>query len=77
MEAKAYIYAVQGHFRAKLFILVPNLKHKVKKFIVCLEKRYSRTRLQKLEELVIEYIRLRGDDHHDEDDLLQVMLEFK
>ena len=33
--------------------------------------------MQKLEELVIEYIRLREDDHHDEDDLLQVMLEFK
>ena len=53
------------------------LKQKVKEGIDCLEKRYSRTRLQKLEELVIEYIRLREDDHHDEDDLLQVILEFK
>ena len=35
------------------------LKHKVKEVIDCLEKRCSRTRLQKLEELVIEYIRLR------------------
>ena len=53
------------------------LKHKVKEVIDCLEKRCSRTRLQKFEELVIEYIRLGEDDHHDEDDLLQVMLEFK
>ena len=53
------------------------LKHKVKEVIDCLEKRCSRTRLQKLEELVIEYIRLREDDHHDEDDLLKVILEFK
>ena len=53
------------------------LKHKIKEVIDCLEKRCSRTRLQKLEELVIEYIRLREDDHHDEDDLLQVILEFK
>ena len=31
MEAKTYIYVVQGHFWAKLLILVPNLKHEVNK----------------------------------------------
>ena len=30
MEAKTYIYVVQCHFWANLFILVPNLKHKVR-----------------------------------------------
>ena len=31
MESNTYIYVVQWHIGAKLFILVPNLKHEVKK----------------------------------------------
>ena len=38
-------------------------KHNVKEVIECMEKRYGRTRLEKLEELVLDYIRFREDDY--------------
>ena len=45
--------------------------------IDCLVIRYGRTRLETLEELVTDYIKFREDDYEDDDDLLQVMLEFQ
>ena len=51
-------------------------KQKVK-VIDCLEIRYGQTRLEKLEELLTGYVKFREDDYDDEDDLLQVMLEFQ
>ena len=52
-------------------------KQKVKEVIDCLEIRYGQTRLEKLEELLTGYVKFREDDYDDEDDLLQVMLEFQ
>ena len=50
-------------------------KQKVKKVMDCLEIRYGRTRLEKFEELVTDYVKFREDDYEDED-YLQVILEF-
>ena len=50
---------------------------KVKDVIECLEIRYGWTRLEKLEELVFEWINFREDNYDDEDDLLQAMIEFQ
>ena len=33
--------------------------------------------MEKLEELVTDYVKFREDDYENEDDLLQVMLEFQ
>ena len=44
-------------------------KQKVKEVIDCLEIRYGGTRLEKLEELVTDYIKFRENDYEDEDDL--------
>ena len=52
-------------------------KQKVKEVTDGLEIRYGWTRLERLEELVSEYIKFRVEDYEDEDDLLQVMLEFQ
>ena len=41
-----------------------------------MEISYRQTRVEKLEELVSDYIKFREDDYEDEDDLLQMMLEF-
>ena len=49
----------------------------MKEVIDCLEIRYGRTRLEKLEEFGTDYIKFREEDYEDEDYLLQVMLEFK
>ena len=48
----------------------------MKEVIDCLEIRYGWTGLERLEELVSDYIKFREDDYEDEYDLLQVMLEF-
>ena len=52
-------------------------KQKVEKMIDCLDIRYGWTRLEKLGELVTDYIKSRKDDYKDEGDLLQVILEFQ
>ena len=43
----------------------------------CLETRYRRTRLEKLEELVSEWMKFLEDDYENEDDLLQAMIELQ
>ena len=40
-------------------------KQKIKKVTQCLEERYGRTRLEKLEELVVEWMKFREDDYED------------
>ena len=52
-------------------------KQKVKEVIDCLGIRYGQTRLEKLEELVTDYIKFMEDDFEDENDSLQMMLEFQ
>ena len=41
-----------------------------------MKKRFGRTRLKQIEELVLEYMRFRYNDYENEDDLLQAMVEF-
>ena len=43
-------------------------KQKVKEIIACLEERYGRTRLEKMEELVLDLIGFRDNDYEDEGD---------
>ena len=50
-------------------------KHKIKEVLECLQIRYGRTRLEKLEQLVSEWLKFNDDDYDDKDDLLQAMKE--
>ena len=50
-------------------------KDKMKEVIECLETWYGRTRLEKLEELVSEWMKFWEDNYEDEDDHLQAMIE--
>ena len=52
-------------------------RQKIMDVIDCLEIRYGRTRLEKFEELVTDYMNFREHYYKDKDDLLQVMLEFQ
>ena len=38
---------------------------------------YGRTRLEKIEELVVKWMNFRDDDYDDEDNLLQAMIEIQ
>ena len=44
-------------------------KQKAKVVIECLEVRYRQIRLEKLKELVTDYVKFREDDYEDEDDV--------
>ena len=48
-------------------------KQKVKEVIKCLEDRYGRTRLEKLEELVVDWMRFKVDDYEEEGDFLNAL----
>ena len=37
-------------------------KQKLKEVVKCLEDKYGRTRLEKIKELIMDYMRLKGDD---------------
>ena len=50
-------------------------KQKIKEVIECLESSNGRTRLEKLEELISEWMKFWKDDYDDEDGLLQAMIE--
>ena len=53
---------------------VKSAKHQIiKEVIEYLKKRYGRTRLEKLDQLVSDWIMFKEDDFHDEDYLLQAM----
>ena len=52
-------------------------KQKVKEVIKCLEDRYGRTRLEKLEELVVDWMRFKVDDYEEEGDFLHAMEEIQ
>ena len=45
--------------------------------IACLEERYGRNRLEKIEELVLDLIGFRDDDYEDEGDFLHYMEELQ
>ena len=49
----------------------------MKEIIACLEERYGRTRLEKMEELVLDWIGFRDDDYEDEGDFLHAMEELQ
>ena len=49
-------------------------KQTIKEVVDCLKERFGRTRLEQIEELVLEYIKFRNDDY--DYDLLQAMVEF-
>lgn len=52
-------------------------KHKIKKVVECLEIRYDRGWLEKLEKVVLEWIEFREDDYDHENDVLQAIIEFQ
>ena len=52
-------------------------KQKVKEIIACLEEIYGRTRLEKMEELVLDWIGFRDDDYEDEYNFLHAMEELQ
>ena len=52
-------------------------KQKIKKVVECLEIRYDRGWLEKLEKVVLEWIEFREDDYDHENDLLQAIIEFQ
>ena len=52
-------------------------KQKVDDVIKCLEDRYGRTRLEKIEELVLDWIKFNENDYDDEGDLLHAMEEIE
>ena len=52
-------------------------KQKVKKIIACLEERYGRTRLEKIEELVLDWIGFRDDDYEVEGDFYMLWKSFQ
>ena len=50
-------------------------KQKVDDVIKCLKYRYGRTRLEKIEELVLDWIKFNENDYDDEGDFLYAMEE--
>ena len=52
-------------------------KQKIKKVVECLEIRYDRGWLEKLEKVVLEWIEFREDDYDHENDVLQAIIEFQ
>ena len=59
----------------KYYLPVLNTKEcqTVKDAIECLEKKYERTRFENLEELVADWLKVKGNDFDDEDDFIQAM----
>ena len=52
-------------------------KQKIKKVVECLEIRYDRGWLEKLEKVVLEWIEFREDDYDHENDVLQAIIEIQ
>ena len=50
-------------------------KHNVKEVIKCLEDRYGKTRIEKLEELIVDLMRFKVEDYEEEGNFLHAMEE--